>query len=128
MIGTSEEFKQAVQMSHEAISQVNIIRDGKVVLELIPYEGEVTADRTAAQMRQCTLQIADPTGELTPADASSLLTPFGTQFQVLKGVRLPRVDLVVDWAHDAASWTNGGDNNGTIADPSTGDLVLGYGS
>jgi hypothetical protein len=106
------------------VALVNVIQHNKVVATLDVFDGEVTADRTAAQMRQCTISLADPDGTLTPEDATSLLTPFGTQLQLLRGVKLPGVLLVANEA--LAVWSQG-TMSGAIVDPVTNNLILGYG-
>lgn len=123
----SDAFQAAVQRSHQAVCQVDIIDDGIVVASLPVFDGSVTADRTAAQMRTFTASLGDPDGIYTPATMSDLLAPFGRRAAIRKGVRIESVTAVQDIDNDVPSFTEGW-NNGTIADPTTGDLILGWGS
>ena len=125
MQATSSAFQTAVQGSHQSVCLVNVIQNGKVVSTLDVYDGSVSADRTAAQQRRFTASVGDPDGELTPADISSMLAPFGTRLQLFRGIRLASVATVSRLDHTVATWSEG-TNNGTIADPTTGDLILGY--
>lgn len=95
-------------------------------MQLPIVAGSVSADRTSAQMRQFSATLADPDGSLTPADMSAILAPFGTRAQIWRGVRVTNVAAVQDIDNDIASWSQG-TNNGTIADPVTGQLILGWG-
>lgn len=122
---TSSAFQAAVQGSHQAICRFDIIQNGIVVMQLPIVSGNVTADRTAAQMRQFDAVLADPDGSLTPADMSALLAPFGTHAQIWRGVLITQVLAVQDLDNTAATF-NQGTNNGTIGDPVTGALILGW--
>lgn len=125
MQGTSDAFQTAVRGSHQAVCRVDIIRDDKVVATLPVFDGQVTADRTAAQMRAFTASVADPTGVVIPLDKSALLAPFGTRAALYRGVRVPSADTSVTLANDVASWSTG-TNNGVVPDTSTGELRLGW--
>lgn len=122
----SDAFQKAVQGSHQAVCEVNIIEDGIVVAQLPIFDGSVSADRTAAQMRTFTASLGDPDGTYTPATMADLLG-LGRRVQIRKGVRIESVTSVQDIANDVPTFTNAW-NNGTIADPATGDLILGWGS
>jgi hypothetical protein len=104
---------------------VDIIQNGAVVMQLPIVDGSVTADRTAAQMRQFDATLGDPDGSLTPADMSAVLAPFGTRAQIWRGVRIVNVEAVQDIDNSAATF-NQGTNNGTIGDPVSGALILGW--
>jgi hypothetical protein len=123
--GTSDIFQQLVQTTHEAVCEVDIIQNGKVVLQLVGFDGQVTADRTAAQMRSCTVSIGDPTGSLTPVDMASTLAPFGTRMQVKRGVRIPGSQLISQLDTGANGGFALGTNVGTVADATTGYLRIG---
>jgi hypothetical protein len=123
---TSLAFQTAVQGSHHAVCQVNILQKGQIVMQLSIFDGTVTADRTSAQMRSFTASVGDPTGTLTPKDMTSVLSPFGTQVQIFKGVRIFAVAAVSRIDNSIVTWSQG-TNNGTIADPTVGDLILGWG-
>lgn len=128
MRGTSAAFDAAVVTDHQAICHVDVVRDGKVIRELVVHSGSVKADRTAAQMRSFDVEVSDPDGDLTPEGISALLAPFGTRLQISRGVRIGNVQTQVSFHNTAASWsvvTPFGRLNGVVGDPSTGALRLG---
>lgn len=128
MRGTSPDFDAAVTHSHTAISQVDVIQNGKVIRSLAVHSGSVKADRTAAQMRSFDVEVSDPDGTLTPNGISAMLAPFGTRLQIYRGVRIENVQTVVSFHNTKASWdvvTTFGQLNGVVGDPSTGALRLG---
>jgi hypothetical protein len=122
---TSLDFQTTVQGSHQSVCRVDIIQNGSVVMQLPIVDGSVTADRTAAQMRQFDATLGDPDGSLTPADMSAVLAPFGTRAQIWRGVRIVDVQSVQDIDNSAATFSEG-TNNGTVSDPTTGNLILGF--
>lgn len=123
---TSGAFQVAIQGSHQAVCQCNVLRGGKIVRTLPIVSGSTTADRTSAQMRSFSCTLGDPDGTLTPTDMASLLAPFGTQVELFRGVRLKSVTAVTDLDNDVSTWSQG-TNNGTTVDPVTGDLILAWG-
>lgn len=125
MQSVSEDFRNAVRGPHQSVARVEIVRDGIVTRVLDAHAGSVTADRSGAQLRRFSAAVADPTGELPPATLRDELAPFGTQARVYRGVRIQRVVTATALDSDAASWATG-DHEGTAADPSTGELVLGW--
>lgn len=128
MRGTSAAFQTAVVTDHTAICQVNVIQNNKVVAQLAVHAGSVTADRTAAQMRSFEVEVSDPTGVLTPNGISALLAPFGTQLQLLRGIRIEDVQTQVAFYNTQASWsvvTSFGARYGVVGDATTGALRLG---
>jgi hypothetical protein len=122
---TSSAFQAVIQGSHQSVCRVDIIRNGSVVMQLPIVDGSVTADRTAAQMRQFDATLTDPDGTLTPADMSAVLAPFGTRAQLWRGVLIVNIDAVQDVDNSAATFSQG-TNNGTIGDPVSGALILGW--
>lgn len=122
---TSAAFQAVIQVSNDAVSQVNIIQDGKIVMIVPAFDGSVTADGTAANQRTCTVMVGDETGDYTPADISGVTAPFGTLMQVLRGVTIPATASVIDLDNSVVTWAEG-TNNGTIGDPTTGALILGW--
>lgn len=128
MRGTSPDFDDAVVQSHQAICQVDVIQNNKVIRQLAVHSGSVMADRTAAQMRSFDVEVSDPDGTLTPDGISALLAPFGTRLQIYRGVRIDNVVTVVGFFNTQDSWsvvTTFGQLNGVVGDPSTGALRLG---
>lgn len=129
MRGSSKTFQTTVvRTGQTAICRVDVIRDGRVVAQLTIHRGSVTADRTAAQMRNFEVEVSDPDGVLTPEDMASLLAPFGTRLQLWRGLRLQDVTTLVFYANSAPAWqvtTPQGQMNGVVGDPVTGELRLG---
>jgi hypothetical protein len=122
---TSLAFQTAVMGSHHAVCVVRIIQKGQIVMDLPIFDGQVTADRTSAQMRSFTAQVGDPDGSLTPEDMTGLLAPFGTMAQIFRGVRIFDIDAVSRLDNSPSTWGQG-TNNGTTTDAS-GALALAYG-
>jgi hypothetical protein len=122
---TSAAFQAAIQGSNQSVAQVNIIQDNKIVMILAAFDGAVTADGTAANQRTCSVSVGDEDGSLTPADISGVTAPFGTRMQILRGVTIEAPAAVVDLDNSVVTWAQG-TNNGTIGDPTTGALVLGW--
>lgn len=127
MIGTSAGFQAAVVGPHQMADRCSVIENGAITMTLPVFQGSVTADRTAARMRRMQVTLADPDGTYAPADISSTLAPGSTQIFLERGVRVPNVGLTTDLDDSAAAWGEG-TNNGTIGDPITGRLILGWGS
>lgn len=122
---TSLAFQTAVQGSHHSVCVFRVLQKGQIVAELPIFDGQVTADRTSAQMRSFTAQLGDPDGQYTPADMTGLLAPFGTMCQIFRGVRISDVDAVSRLDSGPSTWGQG-TNNGTTTDAS-GALALAYG-
>lgn len=80
----SERFKQALSKSHKVISKIEL-HAGDSIIEL-SGTGEVSVDANAAISRRCKLTIADPTGELTPVNSYSALTPFSNELRLFRGI------------------------------------------
>lgn len=75
--------------SHQSVTQV-VVRDPETSdeVELEILDGRVTIDRTRDVRRTVVARLTDPTGDLTPASAEDLLSPFGNELHVHRGVRL----------------------------------------
>lgn len=130
MRGCSSVFKTAtVTPGTTAVCRVDVVSaDGKVVLQLPVHDGEVTADRTAAQMRNFSVEVSDPFRSLTPSGMQSLLAPFGAHLQLWRGVRLSSAQTLVALYNTQSSWTvksSFGQMVGVVGDPVTGGLRLG---
>lgn len=128
MQGRSAEYDATVVKSHIAVSAVDVIQDGKVVLQPQCHAGSVKADRMSDQMREFQVDLSDPDGTLTPEDMNSLLAPFGTRIQLFKGVRLSSTDTHQASYGSSNSWvpssSSTGILNGTTVAPD-GSLTLG---
>lgn len=128
MQGRIPEFDAAaLQSGTTAVSQVDVIQNGKVVDLLQVHSGVVTADRTAAQMRSFQIEVSDPKGTLTPLDMTSELAPFGTRIQIWRGVRIKNTETADVLYNAAFAWTpltSTGVMNGVKID-TDGGLILG---
>lgn len=121
---SSAALQEAVQKTYVKIDQAFLVRDGAVIRELEAIGGSVDAARDAEQTRRCQIDVADPTGELTPYQLDDETAPFGTELVVRTGARIPVMTEEVLIAEDAAGW-NAGTRSNLIVD-GNGDLVLGY--
>jgi hypothetical protein len=88
MRAASARFLAAVTRSHQLATRVDVLVNGDTVLQgLAVSEGSVTIDRTADVRGRCSITIADPA--LVPSLATDLLTPYGNELRIWRGVRLP---------------------------------------
>jgi hypothetical protein len=124
--GHSDDFDATLRRSHTAVSQADLIADGKVIRQLEVHAGSVTADRTAAQMRSFSVDILDRDGTLLPTGMSSDLAPFGARVQLYRGVRVASVEVLSDQRDATHPWTPSttGVMNGVTIDVD-GGLILG---
>ncbi len=86
---TSTAYTAAAATHHRTRSRAELWRDGTRQTTLTVTGGTVTVDRTHATRRTITATLLDPTGTLTPNDATDLLTPAGTQIKAWRGIVLP---------------------------------------
>jgi hypothetical protein len=115
MYPVSDAFKAALLTSERVVGQVTV---AGVTLTVDPAGSSVTADRTAAVERTCTMVLMDPTDNLTPASASDLLHPLsGNEFTVSRGLEY------ADGTQETVPLGVFGINTSKI-DDSTGDLVI----
>lgn len=84
---SSAAFARAVAASHQMISRVDVLFDRAVIAEgLNVTDGSVTFDRRASRRSRCQVQIADPAR--VPVAADDILTPFGYEMLIWRGVVL----------------------------------------
>lgn len=87
-IDVEAKFDAQISGSHQMVSQVDILFDGETVAEDVPIEsGSVSWDRGQLISGSCTLTLADPTR--VPVSSSDLLTPYGFEVRVWRGVVVP---------------------------------------
>lgn len=128
MQGRSAEFDATISKPHQAVSQCDVIVDGKVTARLSIHSGAVTADRMAAQMRSFEVEAADPDGTLSPTGMDSDLAPFGRRIQLYRGVRNSDVEIESVLYNAANPWTVSGQSNGVFVSvkvDGSGNLTLG---
>lgn len=88
MIPVSAAFQAAVAGDNVAASLVQVTTPaGAVLTTLQAISGQVTADTTQVIRRSCTLRLTDPTGTLTAQAAGDLLTPYGNELRLSRGVQ-----------------------------------------
>lgn len=85
----SEEFLAAVRGSHRVVTRVEAYFDGEWVADLTPLDGSVSIDSRRAVRRTVSLSFVDD-GTLVPAPGgtSGILTPYGAEVRVYRGVAL----------------------------------------
>lgn len=82
----SDDFLREIQKSHQVRSYVDVITHDNRTFRLDATDGSVTVDRTADIRRRCTVKCIDRDGTITPLNAESILTPFGTELRLYRGV------------------------------------------
>lgn len=83
----TDAFLREIRQSHEVIAYVDVITHDNRTFRLTATDGSVNIDRTADIRRRCTVACVDPDGAITPVNAESILTPFGTELRLYRGVR-----------------------------------------
>src|SRR3954470_22998867 len=77
----SDAFKAELVKSHVVYSYVDVVNPSGQTTRLTATGGSVQVDRTSDTRRRCSIDCVDPTGDLTPKNAASLLTPYGTEIR-----------------------------------------------
>lgn len=83
---TTTQFLTEIRRSHHVVSWVDVVSPTQEVRRLTATGGAVQIDGTAEIRRRCTVSCIDETGDLTPAAAEDLLTPYGTEIRPWRGV------------------------------------------
>lgn len=83
----SDAFLAEMRKSYTVFSYVDVVTWDNRVFRLDATDGTVNVDRTASTRRKATVTCVDPTGQLTPTSAKSVLAPFGTVIKPYRGVR-----------------------------------------
>lgn len=128
MQGRTAEFDETISKPHTAVSQCDVIVDGKVTARLPLHSGSATADRMAAQMRAFELEVSDPDGVLAPTGMDSDLAPFGRRIQMYRGVRNSDTEFQSVLYNAANPWTVSGKLAGVFVSvkvDGSGSLTLG---
>ena len=88
-----EMFGNQISGSHQMVTRVDVLFDRVVIVEgLNVVGGAITSDRTAAVLGSCSVQIADPLR--VPVSSDDVLTPYGYELRVWRGVRAGGGDLL----------------------------------
>lgn len=86
----STAFQSALSSDYALATLAEIWSSGTLVQTLSVDPGStVTVDRTAAIRRHCALTLTDIDGTLTPTGASDLLTPYGNEVRLYRGITYP---------------------------------------
>lgn len=89
MYEISDDFRQELIQSHRICTLCQVFQpDGTFWKTLFPLAGQVNFSNDPVR-RRATVRLSDPTGTLTPQDLDSVLTPYGTEFRLYRGIRLP---------------------------------------
>jgi hypothetical protein len=95
----STAFLAAVTRSHTLATRVDVLQNGStIVAGLSVTDGSVTIDRTADVRGRCSIVVADPA--LVPSDATDLLTPYGNELRVWRGVRFASTSTAIGASRD----------------------------
>lgn len=88
MLARSARFDQAITGAHTLGVQADILVMGLPAATNIEISGgSISFDRSQLTLRQCRIEVADPT--LAPHSSSDLLTPYGNEVQLYRGVTYP---------------------------------------
>jgi hypothetical protein len=84
----SDAFLALVRTSHKSVVRVDILNDGGVIGSVYPVDGGVSIDSRRTVRRTLSMTVVDEDGSLTPGQGavSGLLTPYGTELAVYRGV------------------------------------------
>lgn len=84
----SDEFRSAIRRSHKTATRVEIFVEGAFAGLLYPDNGSVSVDSRRNVRRTLSLSAVDPDRTLTPGEAAAtgVLTPYGTELAVYRGV------------------------------------------
>lgn len=81
-------WDQAILQSHTIACTASIIYAGAtVVTGLAVASGQVTLDRTAAQLGRCDIQLAEP--YRIPTSTGGVLSPYGYEIAIQRGIAYP---------------------------------------
>lgn len=83
----SARFLAEIRKSHTVYSYVDITSTNQQQFRLPVTSGDVQVDRTADVRRRCSVTCIDPSGDLVPQNAQSILTPYGTEIRPYRGVK-----------------------------------------
>ena len=94
MRSASAAFARAVAGSHQMVARCDVLFNRAVVAEgLAIVDGGIDYDRTAARLARLDVVLAEPTR--IPTSSADILTPFGYELQMWRGIRIGTVDELV---------------------------------
>lgn len=85
----SDRFLAAVRQSHEVVVKADLFIGDTFAQTIFPVDGTVDMDSRRATRRNLRMQVVDEDGTLTPGQSGTtgLLTPFGAELRVYRGIR-----------------------------------------
>lgn len=84
----SDRFIEEIQGSHTVVAYADVHAPNQGVKRLWAVSGEVNVDRTAQHRRAGRIECIDPEGIYVPDEGDvGVLTPFGTEVRLYRGVR-----------------------------------------
>lgn len=86
MINVSSAFLAEVARSHTATTKVELWSNNQLVRTVNPLSGSVEIDARRAVRRSASMTLIDYDGTLNPNVAGSVLTPFGNEVRIYRGV------------------------------------------
>lgn len=90
MYAITDRFKRAIKRSHTISTHVEVLDQNWAVLhnDLYVTQGNASVNSKNANRRSCSVTVVDPTGELTPSEATDLLHPIsGNRFRLWRGIQ-----------------------------------------
>lgn len=84
----TDTFKAAIRQSHKVQTRVEVFVEGSFVSLMYPNDGSVNVDARRSVRRTLSLSLVDSDRTLTPGQGatSGLLTPYGTELAVYRGI------------------------------------------
>lgn len=84
----TDTFKAAIRQSHKVQTRVEVFIEGSFVALMYPNDGSVSVDSRRNVRRTLSLSLVDSDRTLTPGQGatSGLLTPYGTELAVYRGI------------------------------------------
>lgn len=99
----TDAFREALTRSHTLAYKIEILEttaDGLdsvlATLTEVTVSGTINVEKRAAVRRRAKLKIVDVSGALVPADASDLLSPYGNEIRIWRGISAQDLDASED--------------------------------
>lgn len=89
MYSVTQAFRDALVYSHEVTVRAELLAGGTVIDQLPVHAGSIEVDGSASIRRRCTIEVADATGDYVPDRAGDLITPFGNEVRLYRGIIYP---------------------------------------
>lgn len=90
----SDRFLEALRGPHDAVAYADVYYANTLVMAGLPVEdGSVSIDEGSDVRRTARVTVADPS--LAPADIIDMLSPFGTEIRLRRGIAFPDAEELV---------------------------------